>query len=151
MQMKRKKSNHFFLFSENISSTTPRSIYLIPIEESNEEIRVPSASHQAWEKLSLKERAQDNKPSFKHTLTIVKRRHSVPKCCSCYRKNKVGVDIPKCCELGIAEDHLYEHFFDDLILNTNACLCSLSTLAEVLPKLASQNTNTGNTSSDIEE
>ena len=153
INIKTSKNNKFrFSFSECVSSTTPRSIFLIPIQEPEQENKVPSATHQAWQKLSSITRDPKFQPLPKQNLTSVKRIHSVEKCCFCSRRHKVGVDVPKCCKLGIAEDHLFEHFLDDLIYNTNSCLCSLSTLAEVLPKLASQNSNTGNnSSSNIEE
>ena len=125
---------------------------MIPIQEPGQENKVPSATHQAWQKLSSIARDQKIQPFPKHNLTSVKRIHSVEKCYICSGIHKVGVDVPKCCKLGIAGNHLFEHFFDDLIHNENACICSLSTLAEVLPKLALQSSNTGNNvSPDIEE
>ena len=144
---KKKKISILILFSDYVPSATPRSIFLIPIQEPEQGNKVPSATHQAWQKLSSIGRDQKFQLLPKHNLTAVKRIHSVEKCCFCSRRHKVGVDVPKCCEFGIAEDHLFEHFFDVLIYNKNSCLCSLSTLAEVLPKLASQSSNTGNNSS----
>ena len=128
------------------------AIYVIPIPKEEPEIRVASTSHRAWETIPPITRAHDELITPKPILTSVNSKNSISKCCSCSRGHKIGVDVPKCCSFGIAEDHLFEHFFDDLVFDTNSCICSLSTLAEVLPKLASQNPNTGShSSSNIEE
>ena len=112
----------FSLLSGYVSPTTPGSIYVIPIHSPEQDIRVPSASLKAWEQLPFRARSQDTLSSQQHNSTCDKWRNSLPKCCICYRGHKVGVDVPKCCAIGIAEDHLFEHFFDDLIHNENACM-----------------------------
>jgi hypothetical protein len=142
---------HYILFVGNTLTNTPEA-YVIPLSYSNTESRKQSGSYPAWEELpeikkKPRKRCQSINPSvFKHHNT------EGQKCFLCSRGHKVGFNAPKCCAFGLAEEHLFEHFFDDLLSETDSCICSLSTLAEILPKLATLNQTTGfNSSSNKEE
>ena len=141
---------HFILFAGN-NQTNTREIYVIPLSYSNPESRAQCGSYPAWEELP-----EINKKTRKRSQIInpsVINHHNTEgqKCLFCSRRHKVGVNAPKCCAFGIAEEHLFEHFFDDLLSQTDSCICSLSTLADILPKLAPHNQTTGSNSfSNIE-
>lgn len=141
---------YFFSFIGN----TPiyrREIYVIPLNVSAPESEIPSVSHLAWEELPETNDRRIQNSSIK-ILSSVNYHSTGQKCCFFSRGHKIGVDVPKCCEFGIAEEHLIEHFYDDLLSSTSSCICSLNTLAEILPKLTNQNQTTGlNSSSDSKE
>ena len=140
------------MLTGHVSPDISPAIYVIPIPTAEPEKKVALALQPAWKNIPPTARDQDTLDSLQHILPSVNRKNSLPKCCSCSRGHKVGVDVPKCCAFGIAEEHLFEHFFDDSVFNTNSCECSISTLSEVLPKLASQTSNTSSKpSSNIEE
>ena len=140
------------MLTGHVSPYISPAIYVIPIPTVEPEKKLAPDLHPTWKNIPPTTRDQDTLDSLKHIFPSVNRKKSLPKCCSCSRGHKVGVDVPKCCAFGIAEDHLFEHFFDDSVFNTNSCECSLRTLSEVLPKLAFQNSNTSsNPSANIEE
>ena len=107
---------------------------MIPLQTSEAASKVPSILNSAWGKLLEDNSKTENNfgnetPSF-HCEQVKKR-----KCCICSRGHKIGVNGPKCCELRLAQDHLFAHLFDDILLESNSCTCSINTLAEILPKL----------------
>ena len=106
---------------------------MIPLQTYEAASKVPSILNSAWEKLSENNGKNENnfgneKSSF--DCEQVKKR----KCCICSRGHKIGVNGPKCCELRLAQDHLFAHLFDNILLESNSCTCSINTLAEILPK-----------------
>ena len=123
---------HLFSFAGNTIRCPPKA-YLIPLQTSEAASKVPSILNSAWEKLSENNGKNENnygneKSSF--DVGQVKKR----KCCICSRGHKIGVNGPKCCELRLAQDHLFAHLFDNILLESNSCTCSINTLAEILPK-----------------
>ena len=107
---------------------------MIPLQTSETASKVPLILNSAWEKLS--ENNGKNKTKFGNEKLFfdgeqVKKR----KCCICSRGHKIGVNGLKCCELRLAQDHLFAHLFDNILLERNSCTCSINTLAEILPKL----------------
>ena len=107
---------------------------MIPLQTSETASKLPSILNSAWEELSENNGKNENnfgneKSSFDGEQ--VKKR----KCCICSRRHRIGVNGPKCCELRLAQDHLFAHLFDDILLESNSCTCSINTLAEILPKL----------------
>ena len=122
-----------FSFSGNTISCPPK-VYVIPLQTSETASKVPLILNSAWEKLLENNGKNENsfgneKSSF--DCEQVKKR----KCCICSRRHKIGVNGPKCCELRLAQDHLFAHLFDDIFPESNSCTCSINTLAEILPKL----------------
>ena len=106
---------------------------MIPLQTSESVSKVPSILNSVWEKLSENngkyENNFGNEKSFFDGEQVKKR-----KCCICSRGHKIGVNGLKCCELRLAQDHLFAHLFDNILLESNSCTCSINTLAEILPK-----------------
>ena len=112
----------------------PSKVYVIPLQTSESVSKVPLILNSAWEKLSENNGKNENnfgneKSSFDGGQ--VKKQ----KCSICSRRHKIGVNGPKCCESRLAQDHLFAHLFDEILLESNSCTCSINTLAEILPKL----------------
>ena len=112
----------------------PPKVYVIPLQTFESVSKVTLILNSAREKLSENNGKNENnfgneKSSF--DVGQVKKR----KCCICSRGHKIGVNGPKCCELRLAQDHLFAHLFDNILLESNSCTCSINTLAEILPKL----------------
>ena len=123
----------WFLFSGNTIRCPPK-VYVIPLQTSEPVSKVPSILNSVWEKLSENngkyENNFGNEKSFFDCEQVKKR-----KCCICSRGHKIGVNGLKCCELRLAQDHLFAHLFDNILLEGNSCTCSINTLAEILSKL----------------
>ena len=122
-----------FSFAGNTIRCPPK-VYVIPLQTYEAASKVPSILNSAWEKLS--ENNGKNENNFGNEKSSidgeqVKKR----KCCICSRGHKIGVNGPKCCELRLAQDHLFAHLFDNILLESNSCTCSINTLAEILSKL----------------
>ena len=123
-----------FSFSGNTISCPPK-VYVIPLQTSETASKVPLILNSAWEKLSENNGKNENNFGNEKSSSFDGEQVKKRKCCICSRGHKIGVNGPKCCELRLAQDHLFAHLFDDIFLESNSCTCSINTLAEILPKL----------------
>ena len=132
----------FILFISGTHPIPPPAIYVIPLRNSTSDSKLLRVTHQAWDKIP-ETNCQNKKQLSKNYSSYISNQTTGRKCCQCSRQHRIGVNVPKCCAFGIAEEHLLEHLFDDIVFDSNSCSCSLNTLAEILPKLTNQNPATG--------
>ena len=112
---------------------------MIPLEKHKSESRISSSSYTAWQEIptdnsKIKDQCISQKLSFLTNYVTAE-----PKCYSCLRSHRVGVNPPKRCAFGVADEHLFKHLFDDFLFENNSCICSLRTLAVILPRFACHN------------